>query len=165
MGEREGLERGRLHEIATRVFSSSMKLGADRLYYSDCTMYQWLTAIVTAGHTCDKPGCGNAVILDGNMRDVCCATYAGYTEYEGLPGRVRTAWMLEHPNIYCTVHKPAIALSKDDRGEPVGLITGKRTTRSTTMYEVSKLNQRHSKRASCKAELLCSFYILAFPLQ
>jgi hypothetical protein len=48
---------------------------------------------LTTGHTCHKPGCGKALVIDGNMknhRDVCCATNAGYSEYTGLPGRVRT---------------------------------------------------------------------------
>lgn len=75
-----------------------------------------------------------------NHRDVCCATYAGYAEYKGLPGRVRTGCpnTPAYKSAYCSVHKPAMATDKGDKEEPVGLITGKRMTRSTTMYQVRK---------------------------
>ena len=44
----------------------------------------------TVGHRCQIPGCGLAFVVGGNMknhRDVCLATNAGYTEYNGLPVR------------------------------------------------------------------------------
>uniref|UniRef100_A0A1X7V592 Uncharacterized protein n=1 Tax=Amphimedon queenslandica TaxID=400682 RepID=A0A1X7V592_AMPQE len=46
-----------------------------------------------SAHACTKPGCGKVLMLDGNMknhRDVCLATQARYTKYDGLPGSIRT---------------------------------------------------------------------------
>ena len=39
-------------------------------------------------HECGFPGCRNVLVIDGNMknrRDICAASEAGFTEYEGLP--------------------------------------------------------------------------------
>ena len=39
------------------------------------------------------PGCGSVLILDGNMknrRDVCYAKDAGYIEFTGLPGSIKS---------------------------------------------------------------------------
>ena len=46
------------------------------------------------GHRCEKPGCGQALVPDGNMKnhwDVCSATYAGYAEFSGLLSSRRIA--------------------------------------------------------------------------
>ena len=48
---------------------------------------------MTTDHRCDRAGCGEVIILDGNMknsRQVCFATEAGHTEFNGLPGTVQT---------------------------------------------------------------------------
>ena len=99
---------------------------------------------------CDKKGCGELLIIDGYMKnhcDVCLAEYAGYTEYDGLPGKVctgspNTPAFMSH---YCALHKPTVALPKVESPEgayisfsedEVGLIIGKRVTRSSTMYHV-----------------------------
>ena len=45
------------------------------------------------GHRCAKPGCGQVFVLDGNMknnREVCYAVDAGYAEFRGLPGKIKT---------------------------------------------------------------------------
>ena len=82
-----------------------------------------------------------------NRRFVCAATHAGYITYQGLSGRVRTGCpnMPAHKSKYCNSHKPIIAeVSNSDNSdsvhheEPVGLITGKRTTRTSTHYQVSQ---------------------------
>jgi len=105
-----------------------------------------LSSPLYTGHRCQKPGCAKALVVDGNMknhRDVCSATNAGYVEYKGLPGRVRTGC----PNTpsfkssYCNEHKPTMAACSDNtKEEPVGLILGKRITRSTTLYQVRVVN-------------------------
>ena len=72
---------------------------------------------------------------------------AGYMEYDGLPGKVRTGCphTPQYMSRYC---KPAIAtvqnIKPDDETpqsltsheDPVGLIVNKRVTRSSTLYEV-----------------------------
>lgn len=50
------------------------------------------------------------LVLDGNMknrRHVCNARDAGYIEYPGLPGKVKTGCMLtpEYKSKYCSEHK------------------------------------------------------------
>ena len=62
-------------------------------------------------HHCQKPGCQLALV-DGNVknyRDVCHATNAGYVEYAGLPGRVRTGCpnTPDYKSPFCALHKPA----------------------------------------------------------
>ena len=87
-------------------------------------------------------------MIDGNMknhRDVCCASCAGFAEYKGLVGRVRTGCpnTPAYKSSYCGVHKPVIATSHSDnegdasREEPIGFVVGKRVTRASTLYEVS----------------------------
>ena len=76
-----------------------------------------------------------------NHRQVCFAVNAGYIEYKGLQGRVRS----ECPNTpcfksrYCSLHKPVVAVPKDTpkqnctdksstlaiKEDQVGLIIGK----------------------------------------
>lgn len=97
------------------------------------------------GHRCERPGCGIALVIDGNMknhRSVCRATAAGYTEYTGLPGRVQIGCTNTpaYKSVYCDLHKPTIAnAAESDKiigKTPVGLITAKRETRSSTLYQV-----------------------------
>ena len=103
------------------------------------------------GHRCAVSGCGETIVIDGNMknhRDVCLATKAGYAEYHGLPGKVTTG-CINTPDFksrYCSLHKPTVTASdslksgtseKDDEKESqVGMILSKRTTRNQTMYQV-----------------------------
>ena len=51
------------------------------------------------------------LVLDGNQknnRPVCAAEDAGYVEYEGLPGSVKTGCMdtPEQKSRFCTSHRP-----------------------------------------------------------
>ena len=92
-----------------------------------------------------------------NHRDVCAAQEAGYAEFSGLPGKVKTGC----PNTpqlksrYCPAHAPTVfksnpVLSDDDsvsmltsrssvQNQDVQLayIVGKRQTRNSTLYRVN----------------------------
>lgn len=106
-------------------------------------------------HECDATGCTNVLILDGNLKNrraVCSATHAGYIEYSGLPGRVRSGCQNtpSQDSPYCEFHKPILAKPQkfDVSGvesstnsvlteeEPVGIIINKRETRNSVLYEV-----------------------------
>ena len=91
-----------------------------------------------------------------NHRDVCYATNAGYVEYAGLPGQVRTGCpnTPDYKSLFCALHKPAVAVrstrieesqdkssspdlsQQDSFREPIGLIIGKQSTRNSTLYQV-----------------------------
>ena len=63
------------------------------------------------GHRCEKKGCGTVLVLDGNQknnRPVCAAGEAGFVEYAGLPGKVKTGCMAtpEQSSLFCSLHKP-----------------------------------------------------------
>ena len=102
------------------------------------------------GHRCSVSGCGETIVIDGNMknhRDVCLATEAGYVEYLGLPGRVKTgcANTPDFKSRYCSLHKPtAIVSHQEDAdmanaqmiGNQVGVILRKKSTRAQTFYHV-----------------------------
>ena len=102
-----------------------------------------------------------ALVLDGNMKNhryVCCATHAGYAEFDGLKGKIRTGC----PNTpafkspFCSIHTPMVAVQQDiscdndavspeasatqSEKQPVGLITQKKTTRNSTLYKVQSTN-------------------------
>ena len=104
-------------------------------------------------HRCQSNGCGYVIVVDGNMknhRDVCFAASAGYVEYKGLTGRVRTGCpnTPEFKSHYCALHRPAVIPKRDSIGtgiatsstslaeEQVGMIIGKRETRNCILYEV-----------------------------
>ena len=109
---------------------------------------------VFVGHRCHTKGCGYTIVMDGNMknhRDVCFAASAGWVEYKGLPGRVRSGCpnTPEFMSHYCALHRPVAIPRKDatDTSVPgttstvmtedqVGLIIGKRETRNCALYEV-----------------------------
>ena len=114
--------------------------------------------LVTLEHRCDTPGCGEVIVLDGNMknsREVCYATHAGHAEFSGLPGSVQSGCpnTPAYKSRYCKLHAPItiiphqIQFSED--GNPdlvnpttvseerqVAVITGKRVTRNSTFYRV-----------------------------
>ena len=89
-----------------------------------------------------------------NHRNVCMATSAGYVEFKGLAGQVRTGCPKTpgYKSLYCSLHKPAMVqpqrceVEKADGQssqssalapeEPVGLIIGRKSTRKSTFYEV-----------------------------
>ena len=88
-----------------------------------------------------------------NHRQVCSATDAGYTEFVGLPGRIKTGCSNSpaYKSRYCSLHSPTIAKScpysfSDDGKElscevtksegSIAMIISKRQTRQNTFYKV-----------------------------
>ena len=82
-------------------------------------------------------------MLNGNMknnREVCCAVDAGYAEFSGLPGRVRTGCP-GFKSRYCYLHAPIVATTHETPTEErPGIIVDKRITRNSTTYQVSMHN-------------------------
>ena len=107
-------------------------------------------------HRCDVPGCGTAMVFDGNLknhRDVCCATSAGYAQFKGLSGQVRIGCQStpEYKSRYCAIHRPTVATPTHEGNEgqsssvtedQAGFITAKRVTRNNTLYQVLIIVQR-----------------------
>lgn len=102
-------------------------------------------------HRCDQPGCGEALVFDGNMknhRDVCFATNAGVACFKGLDGQVRIGCQNTpaFKSRYCPLHLPMTAKPLGDNDssnsstkneeEQIALILGKKTTRTSTLYQV-----------------------------
>uniref|UniRef100_A0A1X7VAC2 Uncharacterized protein n=1 Tax=Amphimedon queenslandica TaxID=400682 RepID=A0A1X7VAC2_AMPQE len=80
------------------------------------TMYMLGASMTIKAHSCSKPGCGSVIVMDANMknhRDVCLATEAGFVEYDGLPGTVKTGCpnSPSYASWYCTLHKPLVVKS------------------------------------------------------
>jgi len=78
-----------------------------------------------------------------NHRSVCFATAAGYTEYDGLMGKVQTGCQNTptYKSCYCDLHKPIISVQKGEdightKEKPIGMIIAKKDTRNTTFYQV-----------------------------
>ena len=100
---------------------------------------------IIPAHHCGKVGCGSVLVLDGNMknrRDVCAADHAGFVEYDGLPGNVKTGCMNtpEQQSKFCPNHKIRQAKSGSsfsyNCGKVVEAILRKKTTRTNVFYEV-----------------------------
>ena len=114
------------------------------------------------GHHCGTGGCGEVLVIDGNMknnREVCFAVDAGYTEFSGLPGRVKTGC----PNTpgfksrYCPLHaKLAVTNHDDSKAEKLGIIVDKRVTRNSTSYQVCY----HGNVCMCTLVYVCMFFVL-----
>lgn len=101
---------------------------------------------IKLAHRCEKAGCGTVIVIDGNMknhRSVCYATNAGYAEYDGLPGVIRTGCpnTPAYKSRYCSLHKPMLGEDAQSMQDQPGMIIGKRITRQGTSYEVSILMQ------------------------
>ena len=97
-------------------------------------------------------------MLDDNMknsREVCYAIQAGHTEFNRLPGSIRTGCpnTLSYKSRYCTIHGPIMAIpqqivfSKDGNPKPANpttpseerqaaIIIGKRIACNSTFYQV-----------------------------
>lgn len=88
------------------------------------------------------------MVIDGNMknrRDVCAASEAGYIEYEGLPGFIKTGCQNSPLGMskYCYSHAPRISRRSIEGSQTdnsmegiIKLITAKKQTRSGTYYQV-----------------------------
>lgn len=101
------------------------------------------------GHRCNTKGCGTVLVLDGNQknnRQVCAAERAGFIEYEGLPGSVRTGCMNtpEQKSVFCSLHKPrqmevesSVSQNRTQtQRQVIEMILGKKQTRNGTYYQV-----------------------------
>ena len=85
-------------------------------------------------HKCKWPGCGNVLVIDGNIKnrcDVCAAKEAGHIEYEGLPGSIKTGCQLSpgYQSKFCNEHSPRVSQRENDDECVVNFITAKRKTR------------------------------------
>ena len=133
-----------------------------------CTSY--CTSAFTLAHSCTFPGCGKVLVLDGNMknrRDVCYAKDAGYLEFEGLSGSIKSGCQATpaYKSRYCDHHKhfacdtQQLTATEDEDGDdldaPIGplvrskqkqkqpgesiveLILAKKQTRQQTYYKVN----------------------------
>lgn len=74
------------------------------------TILYYSLSLPNLEHSCKFPGCQKVIVLDGNMknrRHVCNAKDAGYIEYPGLPGRVKTGCMRspQYKSRYCSEHQ------------------------------------------------------------
>lgn len=101
--------------------------------------------LVCVGHRCEKKGCGTVLVLDGNQknnRPVCAAGEAGFVEYAGLPGKVKTGCMAtpEQSSLFCSLHKPhqlkVSSTNSEGQHGVIEMILRKKETRSTIHYEV-----------------------------
>ena len=127
-------------------------------------------------HHCSFPGCGSVLVIDGNMknrRDVCYAKDAGFIQFDGLSGSIKTGcaaspafksrYCSQHANHACTL------LHSEEPDEDLGIQTGpmlrshqkhkksdgelvaemilaKKTTRKQTYYQVSEHNETPPQR-------------------
>jgi len=75
-----------------------------------------------------------------NHRSVCAASEAGYIEYDGLPGRVKTGCTNtpEQKHRFCTLHKPRVLNSscQSSKTAVIESILDKKETRSVTHFKV-----------------------------
>ena len=94
------------------------------------------------GHRCSVSGCGKVLVIDGNMknhRSVCAASEAGYIQYDGLPGRVKTGCTNtpEQKSRFCHLHKPrALTSPSNNTNTVIESVLEKKVTRSITYYKV-----------------------------
>ena len=99
-----------------------------------------------SAHRCNKPGCGSVLVVDGNMKNhhaVCAATEAGYIEYAGLPGSIKSGCTNTPDQVsrFCSLHKPRVLMPKghhsnDHSNKVIELMLEKKSTRSQNLYEV-----------------------------
>lgn len=95
------------------------------------------------GHRCSANGCGSVLVVDGNMKNhcsVCAATEAGYVQYAGLHGTVKTGCTNTpcQKSRFCKLHKPrALSGEREKPHSVIEMILEKRTTRNQTLYKVN----------------------------
>lgn len=82
------------------------------------------------------------LVIDGNMknhRSVCAATEAGFMEYTGLPGTIKTGCTNTpcQRSRFCQLHKPCILSTEIVKSNSViEMILEKRRTRGQNVYKV-----------------------------
>lgn len=118
-------------------------------------------------HSCTYPGCRSVLVVDGNMknrRGVCMAKDAGYIEFHGLPGSVKTGCQAtpSYKSRYCASHMPQgcepVRCIDDEElneaGSTIGksaevgnviaeVIVSKKVTRRDTYYQVGGMCVHH----------------------
>lgn len=119
--------------------------------------------LCSAEHHCSIRGCNSVLVLDGNMknhRDVCKAKHAGFVEFDGLPGQIRSGCQKtpDFKSRYCSLHKPRACVLSDPRNDGAGtsctadkadegivqMVLEKKTTRTSTYYKVCySIHYRH----------------------
>ena len=73
-----------------------------------------------------------------NHRAVCAARDAGFVEYSGLPGKVKTGCMNtpKQKSKYCSLHSCADENDVGIQGKVIEMVLSKKTTRNNTFYLV-----------------------------
>jgi len=79
-----------------------------------------------------------------NRRDICAATEAGFVEFEGLPGAIKTGCQLSpgYQSRYCYHHAPRVSTignmeNENNQNEGViKFIIAQKKTRNDTYYQV-----------------------------
>lgn len=105
-------------------------------------MYHNTILFVIKGHSCTKKGCGNVLVIDGNLknhRSVCAASDAGYMEYTGLPGHIKCGCTKtpEQTSRFCSLHKPRVSKNAASfEHKVIETILNRKSTRSGNLYEV-----------------------------
>jgi len=92
------------------------------MYSSKYTLFTvWLILCICGwtGHRCLKAGCGTVLIIDGNLknhRSVCAASEAGYVQYDGLQGKIKTGCTNtpSQKSRFCLIHKPRTLDSQEE---------------------------------------------------
>ena len=148
--------------VHVHLIFSSHKTYIHRLLCKLCTidiLFSLRYYFVISEYRGDEKGCGHVLVIDGNMknhRDICLAREAGFAEFGGLPGRVKTGC----PNMpqpkcrYCPSHAPtaftpegeisstetavqqSVQTASSKHDEQLAFITAKKTTRQNTFYQV-----------------------------
>ena len=102
-------------------------------------------SVIIIGHICTYPGCKNVLVLDGNLknrRDICGAKDAGWIQYPGLAGRIKTG-CVSSPSFrsrYCEEHKIRCVEGENSSSESDELVIetllAKKETRNGNNYQV-----------------------------
>ena len=109
------------------------------MYYID--LYSKINNQYFIGHRCSKAWCGQVLVIDGNLknhRSVCAATEAGYIQYAGLPGSIKSGCTNTpcQKSRFCQVHKPR---TQNEGSNKVIEMLLEKTLRSQKLYKVSLL--------------------------
>lgn len=83
-------------------------------------------------HKCNFPGCASVLVIDGNSknrRDVCYAKDAGFIQFDGLSGSIKTGCTATptYKSRYCAKHINQACtelLALEDVDEELGALSG-----------------------------------------
>ena len=101
-------------------------------------MWQCTLTLITynyyLGHHCSKKGCSSVLVIDGNLknhRSVCAASEAGFIEYDGSPGHVKSGCTNTPLQTcpFCSIHKPCVLVNiSKSQHKVIEMILSKRNT-------------------------------------